>query len=601
MKNRDKVLFFFPVSAALIIVLAAILFFWHLSHFEKAYMLQSEHSIIQETRLVSMILLPMLKEGRFDDIQKFCENFDKNSLRLTLIDASGRVRADSSEKAAFLGNHLDRPEVKNAFQETPAAVIRYSESLNQWMIYYAVLLKMNNERFVLRAAVTTDQVFRVLRMAENNMFLALLLGGLLVCFLTAYIIIYVRRPLLALQETVGSITEGNLDTAISIPPRGIVRELASGVSEMADRLRDQLSQMTGERNEKEAILNAMTEAVLLFSPNGDVQKFNQAAARLFALQPHGRFNLARSGISELLPLARNAFQTGDSFEKEFEFQKPSGARTLLIKGCLIRQNDSRFLLLTITDLTNLRKLESFRSDFIANVSHEIKTPLTCIVGAVETIKEEPGLEKEQFDKLIDMLFEQTNRLNMLVQDILSLSALERRQLDPKREFGHMKLDAMLSNALALCSERAIQNGITLSLKKLEPIEIEGDCQLLEQAVVNLVNNAIQYSGSKSVDLSLFREGDSVVIEVRDYGIGIAPEHQGRIFERFYRVHKERNRSLGGTGLGLAIVKHIAQLHNGHAELESVPNAGCSFRIVLPCGTHGAAFSLRQKEYPESIT
>ncbi len=582
MKNRDKVLFFLPVSAALIMLLAAVLLFWHLSYFEDAYMHQAENNIVQETRLVSMILTPILNSGRFDEARKFCDDFDKDTLRLSLIDASGKVRADSAENAALLGNHLDRPEIRSAFQGVPATVTRYSGSLNQWMIYHAVLLKTEHGNFVLRSAVTTDQVFQVLRMAKTNVFLALLLGVALVCFLTSYIIVHVRRPLLALQGTVGSITKGDLDTSIPVPPRGIVRELASGVSEMADRLRDQLSQMTGERNEKEAILNAMSEAVLLFSPNGDVQKFNQAAGKLFSLQPNSRFNLARSGISELLPLARNSFQTGDSFEKEFTLQKEHGPLTLLIKGNIIRQNDTRFLLLTITDLTNLRKLESFRSDFIANVSHEIKTPLTCIVGAVETIREEPDLNKEQFDKLIDMLFDQTNRLNMLVQDILSLSALERKQLDPKKEFARMRLDAMLSNAISLCSERAAQGGITLSVKKQEPLEIEGDCQLLEQAVVNLVNNAIKYSGSKTIDLSLYREGESAVIEVRDYGIGIAPEHQSRIFERFYRVHKERSRSLGGTGLGLAIVKHIAQLHNGRAELESVPNAGCSFRIVLPC-------------------
>ncbi len=582
MKNRDKVLFFLPVSAALIMALAAVLLFWHLSYFENAYLQQAENNITQETRLVSMILTPVLNSGRFDEARKFCDEFDKDTLRLSLIDASGKVRADSSENAALLANHLDRPEIRSAFQGVPATVTRYSESLNQWMIYHAVLLKTGHGNFVLRSSVTTDHVFRVLRMAERNMLFALLLGATLVGFLTVYIILHVRRPLLELQGAVESVTNGELDTAIPVPPRGIVRELASGVSEMAESLREHLSLMTAERNEKEAILNAMTEAVLLFSSNGDVQKFNHSAGKLFGLQPNSRFNLARSGISELLPLARNSFQTGDSFEKEFTLQKDHGPLTLLIKGNIIRQNGTRFLLLTITDLTNLRKLESFRSDFIANVSHEIKTPLTCIVGAVETIREEPDLKKDQFDKLIAMLFDQTNRLNMLVQDILSLSALERKQLDPKKEFSRVKLESMLSNAISLCSERAVQNGISLSVKKQESLEVEGDCQLLEQAVVNLVNNAIKYSGSKTIDLSLYREGESAVIEVRDYGIGIAPEHQGRIFERFYRVHKERSRSLGGTGLGLAIVKHIAQLHGGRAELESVPNAGCSFRLVLPC-------------------
>ncbi len=280
-------------------------------------------------------------------------------------------------------------------------------------------------------------------------------------------------------------------------------------------------------------------------------------------------------------MAQRAFQSGEAFEKEFSLQRVRSTQTLYIKGRIIVQEGKRFLLLTIIDLTNQRKLESFRSDFIANVSHELKTPLTCIIGAAETIHEESNLTPEQNSKLLEMIFEQSNRLNMLVQDILSLTALEKKQLAPGREFAALSLPTMLTEAIQLCADKAANRGISLKLTEQTPLEIAGDYQLLEQAVANLINNAILYSNSQLIEVSLTREHDSSVITVRDYGIGIAPEHQERIFERFYRVHKERSRQLGGTGLGLAIVKHVAQLHHGYAELGSTPGKGCEFRIVLP--------------------
>lgn len=582
MKNRDKILFGLPLAAGGLVILFAVLFLWQRRSFEQAYMRAAHNNIAQEAYLVSLILKPLLDHGHIEEARKFCSDFQKDPLRLSLIRADGLVEADSSENPGFLGNHLDRHEVQGALAGKPTTVKRYSESLNQWMIYHALKLPTVQGDYVIRAAVTADQATRILRLAGNHMLLAMLLGGGMVFLLIYYIHRRVRRPLQSLQNTVAEIASGNLETRIDIPASGVVRELAGGVSHMAEQLKIQLAEVTSGRNAIEAILNAMSEAVLLFTDNGEVVKYNQTGARLFKLKESGaKFNLARSDIPELLPLAHRAFQSGEAFEKEFTLQRSRSAQTLFIKGRIIVQEGKPFLLLTITDLTNQRKLESFRSDFIANVSHELKTPLTCIIGATETIREENSLNAEQKNKLLEMLFEQSHRLNLLVQDILSLAAIEKKQLVPERDFATLSLPAMLAGAVQLCADKAAARGISLHLTEQVPLQFAGDCQLLEQAVSNLINNAILYSNSQVVDVSLTREQDSAVITVRDYGIGIAPEHQERIFERFYRVHKERSRQLGGTGLGLAIVKHVAQLHHGHAELQSTPGKGCAFRIVLP--------------------
>jgi two-component system phosphate regulon sensor histidine kinase PhoR len=582
MKHRDKILFGLPLVAGVLVVLFAALFLLQRRSFEQAYMHDAQNNIAQETYLVALILKPMLDQEKIEEARKFCNDFQKDVLRLSLIRPDGLVEADSSENPAFLGNHLDRIEVQSALAGKPATVKRYSESLNQWMIYYALKLPTAQGDYVIRAAVTADQATRILRMARNHMLLAMLLGGGLVFLLTFYILLRVRRPLQNLQNAVAEIASGNLDARIDTSASGVVRELAGGVSYMAEQLKLQLAEVTAGRNAIEALLNAMSEAVLLFAENGDAVKYNQTGARFFKLKgTDAKFNLARSEIPGLLTLAQRAFQNGETFEKEFTLQRALSTQTVFIKGRVIVQEGKRFLLLTIIDLTNQRKLESFRSDFIANVSHELKTPLTCIIGATETIREDGNLTPEQNSKLLEMIFEQSNRLNLLVQDILSLAALEKKQLEPGRDFATLSLPAMLIEALQLCADKAAERGISLKITEQVPLQIAGDCQLLEQAVANLINNAILYSNSQTIDVSLTREHDSAVITVRDYGIGIAPEHQERIFERFYRVHKERSRQLGGTGLGLAIVKHVAQLHHGYAELKSTPGKGCEFRIILP--------------------
>ena len=450
------------------------------------------------------------------------------------------------------------------------------------MVYHALRLQGGHGEYILRSALSTDQASVLINMAKRSICGALLLGGALVFLLTVYIILRIRKPLLDLQQSIAQIAEGNLNAVIPVPSGGIVRDLAGGVSDMADQLRSHLQSMTLERNERQTILNAMTEAVILLRPDGNATRYNQSAAQLFHIVRQGEFNISRSGIDELLPAIQKTFESGKPFENEFTIPQIEGTpRTLLIRGVLLPKHKDSTIMLTLTDLTNLKRLESFRSDFVANVSHEIKTPLTCIIGAAETIQEEKNLPPEQFKKLIDMIYQQSNRLNALVLDILSLSSLERNIADQQKEFTRLALDAIVTNAVKLQEENAKQQHIELRIPQCDPIEIMGDCQLLEQAVSNLLVNAIRYSGSPRIDVLLVRQGQNAVIAVQDYGIGIAREHQARIFERFYRVHKERSRALGGTGLGLSIVKHIAALHRGTAEVSSEPGCGCIFRIILP--------------------
>ncbi|MBR5622568.1 MAG: HAMP domain-containing histidine kinase, partial [Opitutales bacterium] len=207
---------------------------------------------------------------------------------------------------------------------------------------------------------------------------------------------------------------------------------------------------------------------------------------------------------------------------------------------------------------------------------------------VESLSDGALHSPELAGKFLKILNTQGKRLNALVQDILSLAALERRELAGKEDFELFQLDAALENAVNACAENAEASGIELCITRNEPQECVGDARLIEQAVINLVGNAVKYSGGSRIEVAQERKGKSIVISVRDFGVGIPEEHLSRLFERFYRVHKERSQKLGGTGLGLAIVKHIAQLHGGTATAESRPEQGCCFRITLPFSGFGEA-------------
>lgn len=581
MKRRDLVLFGLPALILTLAILLACGLYLQVERFKGTYLAEVRANIAQEARLVIAAITPMLEAGNTAQAARFCGTFHEDTLRVTLIGEDGKVTADSQEDSDSLGNHQTREEVQAALAGQPASAVRYSETLHRWMMYHATAFTAGGKRYVLRTAVSTDDVSRLLRIFRLNLLCALVLGAALALALCVYIVRKVRRPLIDLQASVGDIAAGKLDTPIDIPADGIVHDLALGVAEMAEQLKRQLADMTAQRNERELLFETMDEGVLLFASDGALIRCNRAAARLFGLHSDdsASFRLSRCPIPELADTALGTLASGKGFEREFTSTQEQGARSFFVKAQLLPRQDSQHLLMTVTDLTGLRRLESFRSDFIANVSHEIKTPLTCIVGAVEAL--EDGAGPQQQTRLLAMLKMQSSRLNSLVADILTLSQLEREQADPERETEDVALDGVLANARNLCLARAEGAHMVLDITHSEPLHLNGSAAQLEQALVNLIENAVRYSEGTRIGLSLARQGNDAILAVTDDGVGIAHEHQERIFERFYRPDKSRSRALGGTGLGLAIVKHIAQLHHGRAELESEPGKGCVFRLVLP--------------------
>lgn len=231
-------------------------------------------------------------------------------------------------------------------------------------------------------------------------------------------------------------------------------------------------------------------------------------------------------------------------------------------------------------IDEMRKLEKFRRDFISNLTHEIRTPLTGILGAVELLDDADALGESDRAAMLKILKDETARLDKLAQDILALARIEHTSDEAKQALPVCDLSDVINNVFTLMKPKAAAAGVGLILLKNESVKIPCDTALLEEAVLNLMENALRYSGSKTIELSLESSGGKAKITVADNGVGIDKKHLSRLFERFYRVDKARSREKGGTGLGLAIVKHIAQLHGGEVTVASSPGAGCAFTITV---------------------
>ncbi len=584
MKHRDLLLLSLPASLLALALLTGILLFAQYQTFKRGTLAEARESLSQRTHFIAETLLPDLREGKLTAVARRVDRFRGHPLRVTVIAPDGTVVADSEATAADLPNHAQRPEVSAAARATtPAAQddfsVRYSSTSQAYLLYHA----LRAEHWVVRTALPLATITDSLDQMRRAVALSMLCGAGLALLLLGYLFLRVRPQFVALQSAAIAIARGKLDTPITPPEGGPLRELAQAIASMGRQLRVRINQLGRERNEFDALINTMREPLLLVAHNGEVLRANRAAAHLFgpAIRQAG-FRIERTASAELVGYVRTAFSEPTLHARELPFDDGTSQRTLLAHAVRMERDGELCLLLVLTDLTDLRRLESFRSDFVANVSHEIKTPLTAILSTVETLRDTP-LDPPAQTHCLDILDRQSRRLNALVRDILSLAAIERRQGAPEQDFRPCNLGLLCQGAAALVQDEADRAHIPIRLSlPSEPLTLRGDPRLLEQAIVNLLSNALHYAtGTPAIDLSLERADHTARIAVRDYGCGIASEHLPRLFERFYRVDKDRSRERGGTGLGLAIVKHTALLHHGSVTVDSTPGQGSTFTLTLP--------------------
>jgi len=573
---------YFLLVAALSIIAVA----WHASEsFKEFHVASLKDELAVRCALGADKIVPIWGAEPFKESCSSLAALSKG--RLTVIDPAGKVLFDSEEDPAKMGDHSKRPEFVEAFKSGEGHSMRYSATLNKNMLYVAVPLRGKDGQALgaIRMALAVDKVDSEMK----GLYLRLALGGLAIAIAAGLISLLISKgiskPMEEMRRSAGRIADGDFDHRIPAPETEELFELSASLNRMAEQLKSRLREITQERNEREAILASMAEGVVAIDSDAKVISVNKAAVSLFKLSGNldGRIFHEVVRNSSLQDFVSSLLSGDSAKEAEIEFHSED-QRLLQVRGGVLKDSSGKPMgaLIVVNDITRIRQLEEVRRDFVANVSHEIRTPVTAIKGSVETLLEGAINDPDDAGKFLRIIVKHAERLNALVEDILSLSSIESGSVESV-SLAEWKLREVLETAVGLCREKAEAKSIALEIDCNPDVLVKADRPLLEQAVVNLLDNAIKYSneGSKVEAHGFLDARGRAVVAVKDSGSGIPKEHIPRLFERFYRVDKARSRRLGGTGLGLAIVKHIVQSHNGTVSVESTPGSGSIFTITLP--------------------
>jgi len=368
----------------------------------------------------------------------------------------------------------------------------------------------------------------------------------------------------------------------------ILGGLGRAISALAEEQEKEIQRLAQAKREQETVLASMLEGVILIDLSGNIVRVNEAASVLLRLPAE----TVGKGVEEVLRTSklqrfikkclqnRRSAETDIVLEDNQEKFVRAYARVITDSG-----GADVALLIVLNDITRLRKLENVRRDFVANVSHELRTPITSIKGFVETLQEGAINNPEDANRFLGIISRQADRLHAIFEDLLSLSRIEQDRSENQIEVAWCKLLDVINSAVSGCDHLSTERNIAIKVVCPEDLHAQINSNLIEQAVFNLLQNALQYSNvGGSIIVKVSRGTNNVIISVQDFGCGIDSRHLPRLFERFYRVDKSRSRAVGGTGLGLAIVKHIAQAHGGTTSVESTLGEGSTFCISLSTGS-----------------
>jgi two-component system phosphate regulon sensor histidine kinase PhoR len=506
--------------------------------------------------------------------------------RVTVILASGEVVCDTLEDSKQMANHRDRPEFQEALRRNTGTATRYSSTLGYNMIYLARPIVYSGEVVgAVRCAIAEAAANQELRRLQKQIGGAALGIGALASLLSYAAARRISQPLEELSQDARRVTRGEINYKVAVPEPEELAVVGNAINRLAQQLEERSDLIGRQGYEQEAVLASMVEGVLAVDPQQHVMIVNKAAAELVGGQ---QIDLRGKTLQEVIrnadlkDFATRAMVSDESIEADVTLRGQS-ERILRVRGTALRNGygDGIGALIVLNDVTNVRRLENLRRDFVANVSHELKTPIASIKGWVETLLDGALKNPDEAERFLRIVVKQADRLNSIIEDLLSLSKIEQSEEAANLHLEEAQIRDVLEAVLADCHASAAERNIHLKLTCDPSLSASINAPLLEQAVINLVDNAIKYSDpGNEVLITVHSAGDEVRIAVVDHGCGVDQDHLPRLFERFYRVDKARSRKLGGTGLGLAIVKHIIQAHRGRITVDSAPGKGSTFTIFL---------------------
>ncbi len=574
---------FTALTATGLLILLALVLLVMRGH-EQFVVREQEQQLEVIARLAADELVPHLGPGREAALQAAVQRLDQRSgARLTVIRTDGVVLADSRRAASSLEDHAGRPEVVQALAGHTGHARRYSTSVGMRMLYVAV--PVEGAPAVVRLALPDQALHTLVKSLHRRVAWVAVALLAVTALIGAWLSWQMSRPLQAMRRVAHELAEGRAESVDwPTPDTRESAALVDALRRMSGRLQDKVADVEGLLAEQKTIFAGMVDGVLLVDREGRVVDINRAAALWFGCEAaavRGRPVLEVARHARLSELVQRTLAGAGPVEGDLELHGPHEVQ-VQVHGASIRNGTGRVAaVLVMTDVTRLREMEKAHRDFVANASHELKTPITAIKGFAETLAGD-DLDPAQTRKFAGIVARQSDHLSTLIEDLLELTRLEHQSERGPVDRETVAVSSVIWAAVETCTGEAQEKGISISVHCPEELEFALQVSLIQRALTNLLDNAIKYSPPHTaVAVEARQDGGALVVAVRDQGPGIAPEHQARIFERFYRVDKSRSRKLGGTGLGLSIVRHAAEMHGGSVTVQSEVGQGSTFTLRLP--------------------
>lgn len=521
-------------------------------------------------------------------VEKKSEEFD---IRITLIEDNGIVFYDSETKDTIRENHKGRPEIEDALRGEIGFSRRYSSTVGKDYYYVAQEVTQNGFSGVLRISIPYNEFQHIISDFTNTISITIIIAVILVSIYVSYFVKKMTDPIVELTESAEKISSGDYDQQIHVKSKDEIGRLASSFNSMAKSLRINEEILKRKNEELNAILSSMVSGVVALDYNYRVLFSNAQLCDILGIQKEIKigesiFTYYRS--EKIMELMEHIKESDKVFEDEIDLFLNEEEQIVRIRGTALHEKDKRKvgLLLVFENITRLKRAEQMRTEFVSNVTHELKTPLTSIRGFVETLQSGAIDDPVFARKFLNIIDIESQRLTRLIGDILTLSKIESAQ-DQDKQSSQSSANEMV-DVIQVATE-VIE---LLEAKKSDDIALVlhvpehmtpyfCNRNYLKEVILNLTDNALKYTAKGTVTLSIQEEENNIIICVRDTGVGISKEHLPRLFERFYRVDKGRSRKQGGTGLGLSIVKHIVELYRGKIVVDSEVGIGSTFTVQLP--------------------
>ncbi|AVG13717.1 two-component system histidine kinase PnpS [Paenibacillus larvae] len=594
-KFRAKLTWTFTILIGIAILMAGV---FAAKLLEQFHMNELEQNLVRELHVMNDVF-DWTKSGEetalMEEFTKETQRMkEQTDARVTYIRADGKVLGDSNEHPSEMDNHLHREEIDQAAKQGIGSVVRFSDTIRQNIMYVAVSVKgaSGQTEGYLRMAMSLQQIEGTVR----QLWLFLLIG-LLILFLLSGLICYriargITRPIERITRVARQMA--NQQYAARVPEAGNdeVGELARTINRMAENLQIQMQHIRENEYRLQGVLENMVSGVMMVDQRGTITLVNRSAEDILGYSSHELLNKSYldAGFQlEFTALLADAIETHTRVREELMLHFPQ-EQILEVHVSPIVQGDGqrKGVLVVLHDITAVRRLERIRSEFVANVSHELKTPVAAVKGFAETLMAGALEDKEMARSFLQIIYDESDRLNRLIGDILELSKIESKRIP--LQFSPVDVESIVENSIQMMKAEAEKKHITLESCVENELYIEADEDRLRQILINLLSNGISYTpegGRVSIGVEFVPslddnpDNERMRIRISDTGIGIPEKDLPRIFERFYRVDKARSRSSGGTGLGLSIVKHLTELHHGTISVESEAGKGTTFNIELP--------------------